>query len=213
MKRLTIILLLISATTAVAAPAKKAARWKSVRVKTTCEAVAPGSCIGEYGFTVDPSGYFVAGPSPAGLRVEGQLSADESNGLQRAVRFAILQGQNAETCIASHNIPGSTERLTLTTTNGHERIIYRREAPAQLCYRGDKDTATHLHDVMQRLMAEHYPQHFPQLCRINSESRSDLECGGHAAALGAKSSGRAVPWAPHSRSLRDPPRAARRPNI
>lgn len=162
MKRLIVILLLISATTVALAQTAKSARWKSVREQTQCEAVAPGSCIGEYGFTVDPSGHFVAGPSPSGLRVEGQLSADETRDLQRAVRFTMLQGKTAETCIASRNIPGSTERLTLTTTNGHERIIYRREAPAQLCYRGDKDTATHLHDVMQRLMAEHYPQHFPQ---------------------------------------------------
>lgn len=162
MKRLTLILLLISATTAIAAPAKKSTRWISVGEKTTCEAVAPGSCIGEFGFSVSSSGHFIAGPSPAGLRVEGELPADENRDLQRAVRYVVYQGKTAERCVASHNIPGSTERLTITMANGRELVVFRREAPAQFCYRGDHDIAVHLHDVMQRLMAEHYPPHFPE---------------------------------------------------
>ena len=162
MKRLTIILLFIAATSLTAAPTKKSTQWKSVRVKTACEAVAPGSCIGEYGFSVSPAGHFIAGPSPAGLRVEGELPADENRDLQRAVRYAVHQGKTPERCISSHNIPGSTERLTIMMANGRELVVYRREAPAQFCSRGDHDIAVHLHDVMQRLMAEHYPPHFPE---------------------------------------------------
>jgi hypothetical protein len=162
MKRLTLILLLITASNLAAAQSKKSTQWKSVRVQTTCEAVAPGSCIGEYGFSINPAGHFIAGPSPAGLRVEGELPTDENRDLQRAVRYAVHQDKTAESCISSHNIPGSTERLTITMASGRELVVYRREAPAQFCYRGDHDIALHLHDVMQRLMAEHYPPHFPE---------------------------------------------------
>ncbi len=161
MKQVTILLLLFTTAT-ISAEATKPPRWESVREQTSCEVVAPGSCIGEYGFTVDATGQFTAGPSPGGLRVDGKLPPNELLDLQRAVRAALRHANAAENCIASRNIPGSTERLTITTTNGREHVVYRRESPSQLCFAGDRTAATHLHDVMQRLMAEHYPQHFPQ---------------------------------------------------
>jgi hypothetical protein len=156
MKRLMLVLFLTPVTLAAAS----GAGWKSVREQTACEAVAPGSCIGEYGFTVDAAGHFIAGPSPAGLRVEGDLRADERRDLQAAIR-RVLRSNTAERCAATRNVAGSSERLTLTIDT-RERVVYRREGPAQTCVTGNRAAATQLHDVLQRLMAEHYPQRFPQ---------------------------------------------------
>ncbi len=160
MKRLAIITLLLAAA-AFPAEAVKPTRWKAVHEKTSCEAVAPGSCIGEYGFTVDAAGRFTAGPSPKGIHVDGQLTSSELTELQAAVGQALRHARKPESCVPSRNIPGSSARLTVTSIGGREQVIFRRESPSQLCFRGRRATATHLRDVMQRLMAEHYPQHFP----------------------------------------------------
>ena len=141
----------------------EAAKWKSIREKTTCEAVAPGSCIGEYGFTIDATGKFTAGPAPGGLHVEGRLTAAELKKLQQAIDDDAAKGAGlAEMCIASRLIPGTSDRLTITSSKGRQRVVYRRDKPNETCFTGNRDAATKLHDVMQSLMAEHYPQHFPQ---------------------------------------------------
>lgn len=141
----------------------EAAKWKSIHEKTTCEAVAPGSCIGEYGFTIDAMGRFTAGPSPSGLHVEGKLSPSELKKLQQAIDNDAKKGAGlSEMCTASRMIPGSSDRLTITSTKSRERVIYRRDRPNETCFSGNRDAATKLHDVMQSLMAEHYPQHFPE---------------------------------------------------
>ena len=160
MTRLTLAALLLATTTGVSA-AKHALRWKSIHEQTTCEVVAPGSCIGEYGFTINATGHFITGPSPSGIRVEGHLTGDELQRLQRAIA-QLEQAKMAETCVASRLIAGTSDRLALISSNGRERVVFRRESPSQTCFRGAQDAATHLHDVMQSLMAEHYPQRFPQ---------------------------------------------------
>lgn len=141
----------------------EAAKWKSIREKTTCEAVAPGSCIGEYGFTIDANGKFIAGPAPSGLHVEGKLTPAEMKRLRKAIDEDAAKGAGlSEMCTASRAIPGSSDRLTVTSSKGRERVVYRRERPNETCFTGNRDAATKLHDVMQSLMAEHYPPHFPQ---------------------------------------------------
>jgi hypothetical protein len=167
MKRWTISLLTLAITIHIGAASKAAPKkvltWKSIREKTTCEAVAPGSCIGEYGFKIDASGKFTAGPSPDGLHVQGALTPGELEKLQKAIEDDAAKGPNLpEMCTASRMVPGTSNRLTLTSRNGRDRVVYRRERPNETCFTGNRDTATKLHDVMQGLMAEHYPQHFPQ---------------------------------------------------
>jgi hypothetical protein len=161
MTRWTISLLALAITIHLSAAPKRSRGWKSIREQTTCEAVAPGSCIGEYGFTIDATGHFTAGPSPTGLHVEGQLPNVELRKLQQAIANVGVKSTK-ETCIASRLVPGSSERMTLTSSDGRERVVYRRENPTQTCFGGNREAATRLHDVMQALMAEHYPQHFPQ---------------------------------------------------
>lgn len=163
MKRWTIGLVTIAVTINLSAATKRSRTWKSIRETTTCEAVAPGSCIGEYGFTIDAAGRFTAGPSPGGLRVQGSLTAEERKKLQRAIDEDAVKGAGlSEMCTASRLIPGTSDRLTLTSSKGRERVIYRRDRPNETCFTGNRDAATKLHDVMQSLMAEHYPQHFPE---------------------------------------------------
>ncbi len=163
MKRWTISLLAFAITIHVDGAPKKSKIWKSIREKTTCEAVAPASCIGEYGFAIDASGNFTAGPSPDGLHVQGTLPPAELQKLEKAIEEDAAKGANLpEMCIASRLVPGSSDRLTLTSKNGRDRVVYRRERPNETCFTGNRDAATKLHDVMQGLMAEHYPQHFPQ---------------------------------------------------
>ena len=52
-------------------------QWTSVTDQATCEAVNPVSCSGLYGFKVDTSGNFMAGPSPTGVVVNGAITAAE----------------------------------------------------------------------------------------------------------------------------------------
>jgi len=160
MTRLTLAALLL-ATAADLSAAKHALRWKSIHEQTTCEAVAPGSCIGEYGFTINATGHFITGPSPSGIRVEGHLTGAELQRLQRAIA-QLKQAKTAETCVPSRLIAGTSDRLTLISSNGREHVVFRHESPSQICFRGAQDAATYLHDVMQGLMAEHYPPRFPQ---------------------------------------------------
>ena len=168
MKRWTIRLLTLVITIHIGAASKAAPKkvrtWKSIREKTTCEAVAPGSCIGEYGFTIDASGNFTAGPSPdGGLHMQGKLPPAELQKLQKAIEDDAAKGANLpEMCTASRAVPGTSDRLTLTSRSGRDRVVYRREKPNETCFTGNRDAAGKLHDVMQALMAEHYPQHFPQ---------------------------------------------------
>lgn len=159
MKRWTISILTLAIAIDLSAAPKRSRRWRSIQEQTTCEAVAPGSCIGEYGFTIERNGKFTAGPSPAGLHVDGHLTATERQNLQRA---AAAISSISETCISSPLVPGSSDRLTLTLTDGRKRVVYRRESPNQTCFTGNREAATKLHDIVQSLMAEHYPQHFPQ---------------------------------------------------
>ena len=67
MTRLTLAVLLLATAAGVSA-APPTRRWKSIHEKTTCQAVAPGSCIGEYGLTINATtGALTGSPTAIGV--------------------------------------------------------------------------------------------------------------------------------------------------
>src|SRR5437660_1088978 len=82
--------------------------WRNVHEQTTCEALAPPSCVGAFGFTVRRDGTFVVGPAPDGSVVSGSIPASDLARINADV--LALDGENQQ-CDSLPTIPGLSDTV------------------------------------------------------------------------------------------------------
>jgi hypothetical protein len=141
---------------------RPATTWLQVREQTTCEAMQDDHCLGRYGFTVEASGRFIAGPSDRGSKVEGTIEPAE---LQRiaslAGRFSPQLGPGQKNC-SLRTLPGIRDQVDIAFSDGAVVRTYDLGGtPGKLCYIGAWSQAQRLHDVLHKLMSRYYPVPFP----------------------------------------------------
>lgn len=142
-------------------PTPKPSVWKSVREQTQCEAMNPAACVGAYGFKVNADGTYLAGPSPSGRAVSGQISEQELASLSPFV-IADIASSSTSACEASTHLPGSADKVRVVESNKSFYDSYSYiGTTGQICYRGDRSVAFELHNQLHFLMMKYYPANFP----------------------------------------------------
>jgi hypothetical protein len=140
-----------------------AAEGVTIEIRTTCEAMAPTSCQGAYGFKIRPDGSFVSGPSPNGRTFSGRLPPSDSGSIEELAQQVLKEFEDpGATCAARVSaIPGVSEALEVSgsgktiTMHGAAGVMDSRCAAT-----GARDAAAlfkRAHDLMSR----HYPHPFP----------------------------------------------------
>jgi hypothetical protein len=135
----------------------------TVEVRTSCEAMAPNSCQGVYGFTIQPDGTYVSGPSPEGRTSAGRLAPSESEALQGLAQRVLLEfDDQAATCAPRVSaIPGVSESIVVS--GGGKRIDLHGMAgvlDSRCAAVGARESAA-LFKQVHNLMSRHYPRPFP----------------------------------------------------
>ena len=134
--------------------------WTHITEKTTCEALSTDFCVGAFGFTIDPRGHWTAGPSASGQTAHGRLSPSEIKRLRRVALRVTRESDLGQTCVAESVVPGVSDQVTIDLADGTNVVVYRRGLPGGLCFAGNRDTATALHDLVNQIMQRRYPKPF-----------------------------------------------------
>lgn len=141
-------------------PASADDSWRVV-VRAQCEAMAPGACLGAYGFEMKADGVFSAGPSPAGRSVGGRMDAKDHKALASAVARVLADPEAGEVaCGPIRGVPGAGETVAISA-NGRDLVL--RGGGGALdhrCVRGPVDTMDFIFRAAHRAMARGYPRPF-----------------------------------------------------
>jgi len=135
-------------------------QWQSAAIARTCEAMMPAYCPARYGFAVDSSGHFSAGPNASGKVIKGSLTADEAALIQADVNAALSAAPGTPgACEQSRaSFPGSGNSLTLTLADSSTRsyAISKSGAPGSCNPAGSGK----LFSDLDRLAAKYSPVPF-----------------------------------------------------
>ena len=140
-----------------------AAEGATIEIRTSCEAMAPNSCQGAYGFNIQPDGSFVSGPSPGGRTAGGRLPPSDSRSLQDLAQRVLHDFDDPDgTCAARVSaIPGVSEALEVS--GGGKTIVLHGMAGVidSHCVATGAREAAALFKQAHDLMSRHYPRPFP----------------------------------------------------
>lgn len=137
------------------------AQWKNVYEQTGCEAANPSFCSGTYGFTVDNTGNYTAGPAPSGAVAKGTITADELNSLSVAANAFLSSTTSAATCFLGGDgpiIPGSGDGVTVSSVSGGSYLI--QVFYPGTCTTADSAKASELSTEVKNLRIKYYPRPF-----------------------------------------------------
>jgi hypothetical protein len=137
----------------------------TVRESTFCEAMPPQNCVGEFGFTVDGSGNFTAGPSPAGTTITGTLTPEELASLQSALA-PVVQSSVLECRVIHPPFTIGTSDILLTLSDGSTVPVANDTFDSQkglneVCFRNGEAGSKPLRDRLDSLLVKYYPRPFP----------------------------------------------------
>ena len=133
------------------------AQVTQVKEVTTCEAVPPDSCVGQFGFAIDSMGNFSAGPSPTGKTVTGAITSAELSALQAAL--APLVQSSSMTCNNQGGVPGVRDKISASFTDGSRSDLVT--ISRQSCFLGDTADGMAFRDLFRQLLKKYYPNPFP----------------------------------------------------
>jgi hypothetical protein len=138
-------------------------QWTRISERTTCEIVVAANCSGLYGFSINQSGAFVAGPSPTGTTVQGNISTDELNILSAAATAYLTSAASQTGCQSTSGVPGTSDLIVLSTTAISQVQVFASNAqqPGVVCISADATKAKALSDSAQQLRSKYYPNPFP----------------------------------------------------
>jgi hypothetical protein len=135
--------------------------WQRLLVQTACEAMHDDHCLGRYGFAVRSDGSYLAGPSPAGRRVEGRITPDELARLDHLADAFSAAGA-AQELDSGPTLPGIKDQLDVEFDGGAAIRVYELGGPGRkIRYRGAWADATRLHAELRKLLERYYPTPFP----------------------------------------------------
>jgi hypothetical protein len=128
-----------------------------VSVMTSCEAMVKDACQGAYGFRIDESGAFVAGPSPEGHARSGQ--AVETRLFVLARRALANPANSKVACPSLGPIPGTRETVTV---NQKDTYLVLKGDAGTMDPRCDGSIAglAELFGAADAAMRRHYPTPF-----------------------------------------------------
>jgi hypothetical protein len=138
------------------------ASYRQVSEQTTCEAMAPSSCSGTYGFTVDSLGNFTAGPSPSGMVLKGSITANESSALNAAAEAYLASTGPSASCQVRQSVPGVSDVVRITSNNSQTIDVFDEGMQTTgNCVTADSAKAAALTTQIQQLRQKYYPIPFP----------------------------------------------------
>jgi hypothetical protein len=125
--------------------------------------MAPNSCQGAFGFTIQPDGTFVSGPGPDGRTFAGRLAPSDSDSLQGLAQRVLLEFDDPGATCAAHvsAIPGVSEAVVIS--DGGKTIDLHGMAgglDSRCAAIGVREAAA-LFKQAHNLMSRYYPRPFP----------------------------------------------------
>jgi hypothetical protein len=136
--------------------------WVELKEQTTCEAMAPASCVGAFGFTVQNDGRFTVGPADDGSTLTGTLSEPERARISSDAALVGADLAGSPQCEAGSTVAGASDEVDLVDARlGPVRVFDRGGTVGRTCYRGGRDHALRLHSDLSALIARYYPRPFP----------------------------------------------------
>jgi hypothetical protein len=105
-----------AAITIVVHPVPSAALWSRIGAQDSCEALERRACRGAFGFVMQLSGHYIAGPGPDGKTVEGQVSDAELAQLRAhadALAAAARADANGQCATEAVTVPGISHFVNL----------------------------------------------------------------------------------------------------
>jgi hypothetical protein len=134
-------------------------QFSAVTIHMKCEAMNPDMCSGFYGFSVAADGKFKAGPDANGKTIEGSITPDELKTLTTSVESQLASGEKV-TCMEIHTIPGMSEVISATLTDGTEAKLFSLGMPDGRCVLGDYEKAKVMEANVRQLLTKYYPRPF-----------------------------------------------------
>ncbi len=140
-------------------------QFATVKIQTSCEAMADTRCLGHFGFTADHEGNFTAGPGPSGNVVHGTITSEELRMLTESVEAQIASGE-VLTC-HGHGVAGLTNQISASLVDGTKidlftsGLVPKGVRAGSECFVGDRKKAGEVRDIVHRLLAKYYPLPFP----------------------------------------------------
>ncbi len=141
--------------------------WDGITEQSTCEAVEPNFCLGQFGFFIDFNGQFIAGGNGGSKQIRGNLTDTEFSALNAAANdFAASVTGQSSTCGHAQLIPGVSDAIsigvqTAPATNSYSQAFVYRTDVSNVCHDGDATKAATLRDMFHQLRTEYYPIPFP----------------------------------------------------
>ena len=152
-----VVLLLVCGCGASKQPTHTVAEVAQVKEVTTCELVNPVDCVGQFGFAIDNSGNFTAGPSPSGKTVTGSITPGELSSLQAALG-PVVQGASMS-CDSQAAVGGVSDTISAAFIDGsHENLF---TFSGQSCFLGASTSGMAFRDLFHQLLTKYYPNPFP----------------------------------------------------
>ena len=139
-------------------------QWTRISEQTSCEVLNPAYCSGLYGFAIDKTGAFTAGPSPGGEVVQGKITVDELSALSAAANNYLMSVTQQASCQLNPAFPGVGDIITMVTTNMNELGVYISGGgvpPNFTCVSADMDRTAALISSVQQLRRKYYSVPFP----------------------------------------------------
>jgi hypothetical protein len=129
----------------------------------------PGStdntqCSGRFGFTVDESGNWTAGPSfQQQVVVHGQITMDELNALQQAANVYLKTVNGTTFCHGSGDVLNlAVAEVVNITPRGQQSSIVSSDLPDPIgCLSADPNAANALKAQLDQMRQKYYPVPFP----------------------------------------------------
>jgi hypothetical protein len=134
-------------------------QFTAITIHMKCEAMPSGVCLGFYGFSVASDGKFKAGPDANGKSIEGSITPDELKTLTTSVESQLAAGQKV-ICMEIHTVPGMSEVISATFTDGTEAKLFAFGTPDGRCVLGDYEKAKVVEANVRQLLAKYYPRPF-----------------------------------------------------
>ena len=135
----------------------------TIEIHATCEAMAPGACLGAHGFKILPNGGFIVGPGATGAAPVGRLTPAEAQSLRDLANRVLLRFDDPQaTCAARVSpVPGVRETVSIAGTGKTLSLYGLGGALDPHCAATGVDDAAGLFKNAHALMLRYYPRPFP----------------------------------------------------
>ncbi|MBU6460448.1 MAG: hypothetical protein KGQ58_06195 [Proteobacteria bacterium] len=153
---------LLAAVEVTAVQAREISDWKEIKIQSVCDGISLHLCINGYGFKINRSGHYVAGPNAEGNTVRGILNQNEMSRLENSARLVARAFMASSVrCRTVPGLPDIQTRLEMVLANGTIQLIRGNQGVyATMCTGDNPGAFLKLNAEVNELSLKYYPSRF-----------------------------------------------------